>query len=139
MLQRRVLHLECQQSSTDPYSTARRRLVDGEPVVMLHYTDSNAAHITHIETAPARAHATALRSEHTSQACHASPQLGVERSDLSSVDGDLRMALHGTTLTSNQLFRDDAPVEEARTPQPEFAWQGNPEYSPGLPSALPHR
>jgi hypothetical protein len=154
-----VARLEGPQSSTGPYAAARRDLVSGDPVVMLQYTHPAASHVTAVRTMPqtspfliphlptkARAQpalaAAPQEQLHGSQQTSARsscshPPLASEHSDLSSVEGDLRMQLHGTVLTANELFRDDIPREEERTPQLDFAWQRNPEFSPGQTGVFP--
>ena len=122
-------------------------MVQEEPLVMLQYVHPAAAHVTSVRSAPAPSLIpqlpTPLRAADPagsiSHACSTSkvPPLASETSELSRVEGDLRMQLRGTVMTSNQLWRDRAAVaEEARMPMPEFAWQGNPEFSPGNPGEL---
>ena len=113
-------------------------------MVMLQYTHPDADHIVHMESCqPCTASPWPPQSpQSTSQrlsAVHPQPPqhtgVAMEASDLSSVEGDLRMQLQGSTLVENQLYKSQEgqqQPEEARTPQPAFAWQGNPAFrSPG--------
>jgi hypothetical protein len=120
--------------ATDHYREVKKSMAAGTPLVMMRLVHSDAGNVATIESVTRH---TAMRSFATPKADGEekllNSQVDSRRSSLSSVGGDLRMNPEGVTLRTNDLYSDvvQSDAYETRTPQPDFAWQANPEYSGG--------
>lgn len=140
-MQKRLEDVEAQLASRGPYATAHASVVGSDPVVVLNYTQPNTGNITSIvSTAPPAPEPTAFSpprgSESTLKLLHGSArslasQAGSQDpSDLSSVEGDLRMQ-QGSSHPSLKGSSTGEGAGDAEAPSPGFAWLGNPEFSTG--------